>query len=456
MYASMADGSHHDVILDSINEGVFTVDLEWRITSMNRAAESILGVRREDAAGHLCREVFNASICERRCALKQAIETGRPVMDVRIFVVDSEGERIPVKISAAVLHDERGRGIGGVETFQDLRQVEELRKRLRDKHTLGDIVGRSPAVTRLFSILPRVAESESSVLIEGASGTGKELFARAIHDLSPRRDGPFMAVNCAALPESLLESELFGHRAGAFTGATSDKPGRFSAAHGGTLLLDEIGDISPAVQTRLLRVLEQRSFEPLGSVEPVHVDVRVVAATNRDLSRLVAEGRFREDLFYRIHVVHLTVPPLVERREDIPLLVERFIGELCRLQGRDVSGLSPRALSALMEHDYPGNVRELRNVIEHAFALCTGPTIRLEHLPATMRGREADGDLPDDPGLDLRAMERRLVQRALEKHAGNRRRAARDLGIDASTLYRKIRRLGIPAGPTDGRHRRRG
>ncbi len=450
----MVSRSHNEIILDSINEGVFTVDMDWRITSMNRAAETIIGVGREDAVGQLCREVFHASICERRCALKRAMETDRPVMGEIIYIVDSEGERIPVKISAAVLHDEKGQVIGGVETFQDLAQVEELQKSLLEKHSLGDIVGKSPSMTSLFSILPRLAESGSTVLLQGASGTGKELFARAIHDLSPRHDGPFVAVNCGALPDSLLESELFGTVAGAFTGATSDRPGRFSAAHGGTLFLDEIGDITPALQVRLLRVLEERSFEPLGSVVPVHVDVRILAATNRDLGELVEAGLFREDLYYRIHVVELRIPSLAERREDIPLLAQTFIEKFGRLQGKDVTGLSAQALAIIMSHDYPGNVRELKNIIEHAFVLATDGPILAEHLPSYLRKdspREPDAG---DADLNLRATERAMVQRALTRHAGNRRLAARDLGIDTSSLYRKIRRLGLEKPPTDGRHRR--
>jgi PAS domain S-box-containing protein len=447
--------AHGDVILDSINEGVFTVDTSWRITSMNRAAESITGVAREDALGHVCSEVFRASICEGRCALRGTMESGKPTVGTKAYIVDAGGDRIPIEISAAVLTDDEGSVIGGVETFQDLRQLEELGKRLTDKHTVADIVGASPAVTRLFAILPRVAESGSSVLIEGASGTGKELFARAVHDLSPRRDGPFVPVSCGALPDALLESELFGHVAGAFTGAVADRVGRFEAASGGTLFLDEIGDVSPAMQVRLLRVLEEHSFEPLGSVTPVRVDVRIVAATNRDLAGLVARGSFREDLFYRLHVVHLKIPPLVDRMEDVPLLVDRFVSVFNALEGKNVTGISGPALAILMEHAFPGNVRELRNAIEHAFVLCPDGAIRPEHLPSYLR--EGGGRVPGEgeAGPDLRTMERILVGRALARHEGNRRLAARDLGIDTSTLYRKIRRLGIEVPATDGRHARR-
>jgi PAS domain S-box-containing protein len=442
-----------DPILDSINEGVFTVDLERRITSFNRAAERITGVSRVQALGQRCREVFRASICESACALGAAMATGRPAAARTIYIVDAAGDRIPVRISAAVLRDGKGRVVGGVETFQDLRPLEALRKQLRDKHSFADIVGRSPAIGRLFELLPQLAASDATVLIEGPTGTGKELFARALHDLSRRRTRPFVAVNCGALPDPLLESELFGHKAGAFTDARRDRPGRFAAADGGTLLLDEIGDISPAMQVRLLRVLQERSFEPLGSVTPVRVDVRVVAATNKSLAALVRAGTFREDLYYRIHVVHLEIPPLRERREDIPLLVEHFVEQLNHLHGRELDGLSPEAAALLLEYDFPGNVRELRNALEHAFALCRGGLIGPEHLPPALRrpGPPAPGAALVGPRLA--DAERQLVAEALRRHDGHRGRAARELGLDPSTLYRKLQRLGLELPPRDGRRR---
>ncbi len=443
----------HGVILDSINEGVFTIDLDWQVTSFNRAAEKITGIKRKDALGQRCNEVFRASICEGNCALKRAIATSRPTVGAAIFIVDATGKRIPVKISAAALTDPQGQVIGGVETFQDLRQIEELRKQLLQKHTIEDIVGRSPAITQLFDLLPQIAESESTVLIEGDSGTGKELFARAIHTLSRRKAKPFVAVNCGALPDTLLESELFGYKAGAFTDARRDKPGRFALADGGTLFLDEIGDVSPAMQVRLLRVLQERVFEPLGSIEPVRVNVRVVAATNRNLHELVRQGKFREDLFYRLHVIHLRIPGLSSRREDLPLLIEHFVAHFNKLQGKDVAGLSQEALLILMENDYPGNVRELMNIIEHCFVLCSDGFIQVHHLPGYLRespGRRIPGA---QGGLTLKDMERVLIQETLRKHRGNRGLAARALGINGSTLYRKIRELQLEVPGTDGRHK---
>jgi len=429
-----------DPILDSINEGVFTVDAGWRITSFNRAAETITGVSRQQAIGRPCCEVFRATICERACALKRTIETGKPVVNATGEILNASGQRIPIRISAALLRDETGQTIGGVETFQDLSSIEQLRKELEARYTFEDIVGRSPAMLKLFENLPDIAESSSTVLLEGASGTGKELFARAIHNLSPRSQRRFVAVNCAALPDTLLESELFGYKAGAFTDARRDKAGRFALAAGGTIFLDEIGDISPAMQVRLLRVLQERTIEPLGSVEPLPVDVRVVAASNKDLAELVRQGRFRDDLFYRIRVIHLKIPPLRERREDIPLLIGRFIAKFNRLQGKDIAGVSEEAMVRLMEHDYPGNVRELENIIEQAFVLCRTGRIEITHLPPELRPEALRASATG--AMTLRSMEAFLIETALQRHAGNQAKAARELGINPSTLYRKLRAMG--------------
>ncbi len=432
-----------DTILDSIADGVFTVDEQWRITSFNRAAEQITGVDRGDALGRPCCEVFRASICETACVLRQTLVTGQPIVNKAVYILDARGNRIPISISTAVFRNEKGEVIGGVETFRDLSLVEDLRKELEAKYSFAEIVGRSQALRQIFQILPQIAESESTVLIEGASGTGKELFARAIHNISSRRKKRFVALNCAALPDTLLESELFGYKAGAFTDARQDKPGRFALADGGTLLLDEIGDVSPAMQVRLLRVLQERIYEPLGSVESVKTDVRVIAATNKDLGRLVRKGIFREDLFYRIHVIRLALPNLRDRREDIPLLIEHFIAKFNRLQGKNVASVSDAVLARLMEHDYPGNVRELENIIEHAFVLCRGALIELAHLPPQLRGTVMGETSPNIAGMTLEAMEQFLIADALRRNNGNRTTAARQLGINPSTLFRKIKSLGI-------------
>ena len=440
-----------DTILDSIADGVFTVDDDWRITSFNRAAEQITGVSREEAIGRRCCDVFRASICENECALKETLRNERPIVNKAIYILDANGQRVPISISAAVLKDTDGNTIGGVETFRDLSLVEELRRELEGKYTFADIVGRSPAMRRLFDLLPQIADSNSTVLIEGASGTGKELVARAIHSLSSRRDKRFVAINCGALPDTLLESELFGYKRGAFTDARHDKPGRLAIADGGTILLDEIGDVSPAMQSRLLRVLQERVFEPLGCVEPVRVDVRVIAATNQDLSRLVKKGVFREDLFYRLNVIRMKLPELRDRREDIPLLVERFITKFNRLQNKDVAGVSEDTLAILMEHEYPGNVRELENVIEHAFVLCRGGLIEPHHLPPPLRGEADRRPMGGRGPLTLKALEAVHIADAVRRHHGNRTAAARELGINPSTLFRKIKSLGLELPGPDRR-----
>ncbi len=440
-------------ILDSLAEGVFTVDSEWRISYFNSAAERITGVSRSEAIGSRCCDVFHASICESVCALRHTLETGEPVVNRSAVIIDTKGRKIPISISTAVLRDDRGRPVGGVETFRDLSQVEQLRKELAGRYSLGDIIGRSPAMRDLFGVLPAIAASDSTVVIHGASGTGKELFARAIHELSPRRGKPFVAINCGALPDTLLESELFGHKAGAFTDARRDKPGRFAIAEGGTILLDEIGDISPAMQMRLLRVLQEHVYEPLGGVEPVPADVRVVAATHRDLARLVEEGSFREDLFYRINVIRLELPSLRDRREDIPLLIDHFIDRFNRLQEKNISAVSDDVLALLMGHDFPGNARELENIIEHGFVLCRGGVIELEHLPPELTCGDRGVEIPRRAGATLRSLEVCHIADALRRHRGSRKAAAEELGIHPSTLFRKIRDLGIEVPELDGRYR---
>ena len=447
------DRQTQEKILDSINEGVFTIDRDWHITAFNRAAERITGVPREKAMGRSCKEIFRTSICEKNCVLKRTMQTGRPVTNAMTHIINNDDERVAIRISTALLHDETGAIVGGVETFQDLTQLELLRKQLERRYSCEDIIGRSPSMRSLFRILPQVGQSSSTVLIEGDSGTGKELFARAIHNFSLRKNGPFIAINCAALPDTLLESELFGYKAGAFTGANRDKPGRFAMAQGGTLFLDEIGDISPALQVRLLRVLQERTIEPLGSLEPLKVNVRIIVATHRDLDRLVEKDVFRQDLLYRIRIVHLKLPRLRDRRVDIPLLVNHLVAKFNGLQNKAISGVSEEVLARLMEYDFPGNVRELENILEHAFVLCPEGYIEFQHLPSEFRSEESPVSGTSGTALTLKALEKQYIAAALNRHAGNRKHTARELGINLSTLYRKIRTLNIETPPMDGRRR---
>ena len=436
------------VILDSIADGVFTVDSEWRITSFNRAAERITGIPKDEALGRRCCEVFRASICESDCALRHTLDTGRPVVNRSIYIIDAEGDRIPISISTALLTDEGGKVMGGVETFRDLSVVETLRKALEDRRSLGDMISSNPRMLELFAVLPNIAESESTVLILGESGTGKELLARAIHSLSPRAKKPFVAVNCGALPDTLLESELFGHRAGAFTDARRDREGRFARARGGTLFLDEIGDISPAMQVRLLRVLQDGVFEALGDSKPQQADVRILAATHRDLDRAVKDGAFRQDLYYRIHVVPLKLPPLRERKEDIPLLAEHLVQRFNRLKGYEVRGIAPEAMDLLMGHDFPGNIRELENVIEHAFVLCREGYVEPRHLPEPFRGKAGESiGRSGKEASSFEELEARFLKARLEANGFNRVRTARELGIHKTTLWRKMKKLGLVGKP---------
>jgi len=433
--------SHNELILDCIAEGVFTVDLNWHITSFNRAAEQITGISRADALGRPCFEVFRADVCETGCVLRRTILTKVPMTNVPVYVYRADKKRIPISVSTTLLKDEAGNIIGGVETFQDISALRELQKALRLQHSFEDIVSKNDRMLKIFGILPQVAESSSTVLIEGASGTGKELIARAIHNHSPHRGGPFVAVNCGALPDTLIESELFGYKAGAFTDARQDKPGRFALAQDGTIFLDEIGDISPAVQVRLLRVLQQKVYEPLGSKRSMPTNARVIAATHRNLGQLVKEEKFRDDLYFRINVFKIVLPTLAERREDIPLLADRFIERFNHQKGRTVKGLSRDAMAALMLHDWPGNVRELENAIEHAFILCREDFIRVEDLPEHLIPRGDPVSMP--AGMSLQDIEKAGIIQALKRHHGKKLATARELGIDKNTLRRKMIRLGI-------------
>ncbi|MCD6393267.1 MAG: sigma 54-interacting transcriptional regulator [Planctomycetes bacterium] len=434
-----------NVILDSITEGVFTVDLEWRITSFNRAAEEITGILRQQAIGQQCKNILRANVCETACALRSTIETGTPIINKPVHIIDIAGRQKAISISTALLRDEEGKVIGGVETFRDVSLIEELRKEIDHNYTYEDIISRNHRMQNLFDIMPNIAESSATVLIVGESGTGKELFAKAIHNLGPRSNKPFIAVNSAALPDTLLESELFGYKAGAFTDARKDKPGRFALAEGGTIFLDEIGDITSALQARLLRVLQERTYEPLGSVSSVKADVRVIAATNKDLGKLVTEGNFRQDLYYRINVVKLELPPLRDKKEDIPLLTDHIISRFNLLHNKNIGGVTEEVLSILLMYDFPGNVRELENIIEHCFVLCQGEIIEACHLPSNLHAQPAIGYSAGSKTAALRETEKVLITQALQRNNGNRAATARDLGVHKSTLFRKIKSLGIKA-----------
>jgi len=448
------------IILDSIADGVFTVDSDWKISSFNRAAEKITGIKKEEAIGRYCWEVFKASICEKGCSLKRTMETGHPIINQHVFIINSKGDRIPISISTAILRDKKDNVIGGVETFRDLSIEEQLRKELAKQNTFFDIISKNREMQRLFEMLELVSENDTTVLLEGESGTGKELFARAIHSISHRKKGPIVTVNCGALPDTLLESELFGYKAGAFTDAKRDKPGRFAQAEKGTLFLDEIGDISPMLQMRLLRVLQEKVYEPLGSTKSEKADVRIVAATNKNLEELVQQGLFREDLYYRINIVTLCLPPLRERKEDIPLLLEHFLRRLNSMRGKEIQGISPKAMNILMSYDFPGNIRELENIVEYATVVCKNRLIRRVHLPETLQQKIGLRKIPASEKItgsepSLEAVEKDIIYRMLRKNNWSRKLAAAQMGIHPTTLWRKMKRLNLEIPDYDGRTKKK-
>jgi len=436
-----------EAVISSISDGVLAVDTAWRITCFNRAAEQITGHRRQEVIGRLCYEVLRSDLCRDACPIRYVVEHGTPVTGLVVYITDKAGDRVPVSVSTAVFRNKRGDLLGGVETFRDLRHIEDLRKRVESSYSYYDIISKSPRMRQLIEMLPLVAESESTVLLCGESGTGKELFARAIHNLSGRKNGPFVAIDCASFPETLIESELFGYERGAFTGADRAKPGRFARAENGTLFLDEVAELRPPAQAKLLRVLQEKTYEPLGGRRTLKTNARIVAATNRDLEAMMDGGEFRDALYYRLRVIELSLPPLRERPEDILLLARHFVWRLSNLHGKSIEGFTPEALHALMRYQYPGNVRELENTVEHGFVLSSGPLIKLAHLPewlGSIGGREGAPESLED-------CERRVILSTLERFGGSRVAAAEALGIHKSTLFRKMRRMGIEAFDRDGR-----
>ncbi|MHB8369867.1 MAG: sigma-54 interaction domain-containing protein [Leptospirales bacterium] len=432
-------------ILDSLEEGVVAIGLDKKVLYLNRAAREMLGIARGEVLGMDCQKAMRSSVCSARCLLEKTLETGEPYRNYEISLTDRNRRTRLVRVNTVLLRDAEDQVVGGVEIFHDVTQLAELKKELKGRYAFGKIIGQNEKMRELFDLLPVVAQSKSTVLIEGESGTGKELVAHAIHENSSRKDGPFIKVNCAALSEGVLESELFGHVRGAFTGAVSSKPGRFEMASGGTLFLDEIGEISASMQVKLLRVLQEEEFERVGGTKTLKVDVRVIAATNRDLKAAIESGTFRRDLYYRLRVVPLFLPPLRERREDIPLLISSFLSRFNAEFGKNVEGLTQEAQNILMNHSYPGNIRELQNIMEHAVLLSTHHTIGVKELPRDLLPPPVERPFVDNvlthPNA-LRSMEDVMIRKALEKTRGNMSQAAKILGIGRSTLWRKLREMG--------------
>jgi len=441
------------IILDSISDGVFTIDNNWKITSFNHAAQKITGISKKDAIGRHCWEVLHSNMCEQECTLKKTMEESRPFMNSSGYIITNEKKKIPITVSTSILLDADDIVIGAVETFRDHSLVEQLRKELSTKVKVEDIISNSSTMDNILQILPQVADSDSSVLIDGETGTGKELLARAIHNMSPRNNKSFIAINCGALPDTLLESELFGYKKGAFTNAFKDKPGHFSLANGGTIFLDEIAETSPAFQVSLLRVLQEHEFTALGALKKEKTNIRIIAATNKNLTQLVSQNKFRQDLYYRINVIRLSLPPLRHRMEDIPFLVDKFIQKMNIRQEKFIQGIDKRVLHVLMSHDFPGNIRELENIIEHAFVLCSDGYIKLKHLPGFLsipsningsfdnnNSEHNNDEFDKDP---VKIAQTKLIVDALKRNKNNKSAAAKDMGIHKSTLFRRIKKLKI-------------
>lgn len=437
-------------IIDSVADGLFTVNNKMEITNFNKAAEDLTGISHEEALGKSCKDVFKSSCCQDECVIQQAIRSGRPVQrDVEI--TDKNGVSKLVSASASILYDCTGAAIGGVETLRDLTPIVAMKEEIQQKYTFRSLVSRNHAMRKLFSVMQDVAASNATVFIYGESGTGKELFAHAIHDLSSRRNGPMITVNCGALPETLLEAEIFGVRKGAFTGATENRPGRIEQCRGGTFFLDEIGDLPLQLQVKLLRLLENREYQPLGAKAAVKADVRFIAASHRNLEEMVNKGTFRQDLFFRINIVTLHVPPLRERLDDIPLLVDMALQRFNLSYGKRIRSVAPDVMQRLFNHPFPGNVRELLNMLEQASILCRGSEITMEHMPRSFR-KPGVADAGVNPGHaaasqaavprngDKLKYSRELLAELLERHQGNRNAVAHELGIDRTTLWRWMRR----------------
>ena len=435
--------NYADIILDSVADGVFTVDNDMVITSFNKAAARITGIPAEKAIGQYCFDVLKSNICETDCPIRFSLNTGQEIIDKHKNILRADGKKLPITLSTSILVDEKGKRIGGVETFRDLSKIEALEKEIYKKYTFEDIISKNHKVLEIFDLLPNIAESNSTVLLQGDSGTGKELFARAIHNLSTRNEGPFIAVNCGALPDTLLESELFGYVKGAFTDAVKNKPGRFELAKGGTILLDEIDSMPFATQVKLLRVLQEKEFEPLGATSPVKTNVRIIAASKANLQNLVHNKKFREDLFYRINVVKIELPTLNQRRDDIPLLIKHFIRKFNHHMHKSINGVSPEVLKLLLNYSYEGNIRQLENIIEHAFVMCQINEIKLEHMPPEIISSKYNIEHPQQLEIPLEESERRTISAILSKHKGDTLAASQELKIHRATLYRKIKKYNI-------------
>lgn len=446
--------SNLESLLDATDTGVMIIDMDRRVRYINGRAQELLGYQVGEVYGHRCSTVARTSDCENNCPLTRSLQRGTDVRNIEMIYTSKDNRRFQAQASIVMLRNEHGDVVAGAELFKDVTEMKQLEERIHGRYSFANIIGKSHKMQEIYRLIEEVAPTDASVLIQGESGTGKELIAAAIHTYSLRADKPFLKVNSSAFPEGLLESELFGHAKGSFTGAYQDKQGKFELADTGTLFLDEIGEMSPLLQVKLLRVLQDGEFQRVGENKTRKVDVRVIAATNKDLKKAIANREFREDLYYRLNVVPVYLPPLRERRADIPLLVNHFIKNLNRsTKDKHVERMSHQALDILMKYTFPGNVRELENIVEYAYIRCSGQYIEPVHLPTELIEEDSlpeNGDLFEsvlNSQRPMEAMEKLLIERILMEENWKYQNAARRLGISRTTLWRKIKelRINLPA-----------
>ena len=433
-------------VFDSLPDGIVAIlDADMNIATANKAISEMLQLPLKNIIGKKATKIFKQNIPGLLEVLKETIKTKKEVRNYNIEVITSPGDAESYLVSTAIIKELSDLDIGVVLILHDISEITRLRKIALQMDRYGEIIGNSEKMKDIFALIETIKNYNSSVIIFGETGTGKELIARTIHNVSHRKNSPFVPVNCSALPYNLIESELFGYVKGAFTGADSDRPGRFNIADGGTLFLDEIGTLHMDTQVKLLRVLQEKIIEPLGSLKKIPVDVRILSATNRDLFELVSKGKFRADLLYRLKVFQIDLPPLRERKEDIPLLLDFFITRLNRYYKKNIVGISSKAKDKLINYLWPGNIRELENAMEHAFVLADGPILEMKHLPSELRHADKNGTPPPPPKSDL-SKEEENIKRALLAAKGNRTKAAEMLDMHRASLWRKMREFRIDKG----------
>jgi PAS domain S-box-containing protein len=431
-------------ILNSISEGVMTLDKDWRIVSWNRAAEQITGYFKEEVIGTECARIFRSPLCIENCPVDRALSCGHPYQNVEVVIRNKRKEVVHLLVNASPLYSMAGKIIGGIETFRDVSTSYWMQEELQSHYGYNNIVGKSESMYKVYEALDSLMNTETTVLIQGESGTGKELIARALHYCGPRKDKSFVAINCSALPEGVLETELFGHVKGAFTGAIRSHVGKFELANGGTLFLDEIGEISQAIQVKLLRVLEEREIQRVGDNRSIKIDIRLITATNKDLYKKVMTNSFRDDLYYRLSVFPLHLPPLRDRIEDIPFLVSHFITKFNKQMGKSMQGIADGVLEILEAYPWPGNVRELANAIEYSFVHSKTSFIHPADLPARLLNQSMKApEKSSKTSMNLNAVERQLIIKALEAAEWKKSLAASQLGMSRATLWRKMEKYGI-------------